>query len=322
LSLQETLGWLSPSPALEVLAFATWWCWSSSRSGASPPAPAPTRAGPHSSRASARCGRRSSWPWSTCCRSADRPRHAALRPRPLDRGSLPSPLSGARTSEPLAERAARTSSDEHLADLRPRIPPSTTTPPPPPEGRRRDRGGQQERFSPRSTTRLPHLAIQYVLHERHKAEQLDGWASTTSRCSKFERMLSTYVATFPARSTRSHRDAGLAPREALGALIIRKELKPTRGRSSSPSTTCRTRPRASCPRLRGGGDPPVDGVGEWATASYGSGAQRHHDVEGDPLPHSLGLSTAPSPTTSLQVNSRVQGDGPRPLREAVHFDRS
>ena len=59
--------------------------------------------------------------------------------------------------------------------------------------------GQEERFSrKRHDSDFPHRAIQYVLHEAGvKPEELDAVGFYDKPLLKFERMLSTYVATFP-----------------------------------------------------------------------------------------------------------------------------
>ena len=175
----------------------------------------------------------------------DRPRHAPLRPRPpRPRGSPPSPPSGARTSRtPSAPSAPPgTSSDGLLLDLRPRdlllLPRLRRRPP---EGRRRDRGGPGGALlAQEARLRLPHRAIQYVLHEAGDPARASSTrsASTTSRsssssgCSRPTWPPSRGPSTPSGRRCRSGstRSSG-CPRSSA------RSSSPTRGRSSSPSTT-------------------------------------------------------------------------------------
>ena len=183
--------------------------------------------------------------------------------------------------------------------------------------------GQEERFSrKRHDSGFPHLAIQYVLHEAGiKAEELDAVGFYDKPLLKFERMLSTYVATFP-RSFASFRKAmPVWLHEKLWVpSIIRKELKPYAGpilfaeHHMSHAASCfLPSPFEEAAILT------VDGVGEWATASFGVGPrQRHHAVQGDPLPAQPGaalLRVHLLPRLQGQQR-RVQGDGARALRQA------
>ena len=115
-------------------------------------------------------------------------------------------------------------------------------------------------------------------------------------------MLSTYVATFP-RSFNSFRKAmPVWLHEKLWVpSIIRKELKPYKGpiyfaeHHMSHAASCfLPSPFEEAAILT------IDGVGEWATASYGVGrGTRHHAASRRSASRTAwGSSTAPSPTTS------------------------
>jgi carbamoyltransferase len=154
--------------------------------------------------------------------------------------------------------------------------------------------GQEERFSrKRHDSDFPEKAIQYVLHEAGiTPERLDAVGFYDKPLLKFERMLSTYVATFP-RSFGSFRKAmPLWLHEKLWVpSIIRKSLKPYKGpilfaeHHMSHAASCfLPSPFEEAAILT------VDGVGEWATASFGVG--RGSDItlfKEIRFPHSLGL---------------------------------
>jgi len=188
--------------------------------------------------------------------------------------------------------------------------------------------GQEERFSrKRHDSDFPHKAIRYVLHEAGIApEKLDAVGFYDKPLLKFERMLSTYVATFP-RSFASFRKAmPLWLHEKLWVpSIIRKELKPYAGpilfaeHHMSHAASCfLPSPFEEAAILT------VDGVGEWATASFGLG--RGSDIQlfkEIRFPHSLGLLySAFTYYLGFKVNSaEYKVMGLAPYGKPVHFDR-
>jgi len=188
--------------------------------------------------------------------------------------------------------------------------------------------GQEERFSrKRHDSDFPHRAIQYVLHEAGvKPEELDAVGFYDKPLLKFERMLSTYVATFP-RSFNSFRKAmPVWLHEKLWVpAIIRKELKPYKGpilfaeHHVSHAASCfLPSPFEEAAILT------VDGVGEWATASFGVGKGTDvRMIKEIRFPHSLGLLySAFTYYLGFKVNSaEYKVMGLAPYGKPVHFDR-
>jgi len=188
--------------------------------------------------------------------------------------------------------------------------------------------GQEERFSrKRHDSGFPEKAIQYVLHEAGiKPDELDAVGFYDKPLLKFERMLSTYVATFP-RSFSSFRKAmPVWLHEKLWVpSIIRKELKPYKGpilfaeHHMSHAASCfLPSPYDEAAILT------VDGVGEWATASFGVG--RGSDItlfKEIRFPHSLGLLySAFTYYLGFKVNSaEYKVMGLAPYGKPVHFER-
>jgi len=188
--------------------------------------------------------------------------------------------------------------------------------------------GQEERFSrKRHDSGFPEKAIQYVLHEAGiQPEQLDAVGFYDKPLLKFERMLSTYVATFP-RSFGSFRKAmPVWLHEKLWVpSIIRRELKPYKGpilfaeHHMSHAASCfLPSPYEEAAILT------VDGVGEWATASFGVG--RGSDItlfKEIRFPHSLGLLySAFTYYLGFKVNSaEYKVMGLAPYGKPVHFER-
>jgi carbamoyltransferase len=188
--------------------------------------------------------------------------------------------------------------------------------------------GQEERFSRKKHDQdFPLRAIQYVLHEAGvRPEELDAVGFYDKPLLKFERMLSTYVATFP-RSFSSFRKAmPVWLHEKLWVpAIVRKELKPYRGpiyfaeHHMSHAASCfLPSPYEEAAILT------VDGVGEWATASFGVG--RGSDItlfKEIRFPHSLGLLySAFTYYLGFKVNSaEYKVMGLAPYGKPVHFDR-
>ena len=188
--------------------------------------------------------------------------------------------------------------------------------------------GQEERFSrKRHDSDFPSKAIQYVLHEAGiRPEELSAVGFYDKPLLKFERMLSTYVATFP-RSFNSFRKAmPVWLHEKLWVpSIIRKELKPYKGpiyfaeHHMSHAASCfLPSPFEEAAILT------VDGVGEWATASYGVGKGTDVTMLKEiRFPHSLGLLySAFTYYLGFKVNSaEYKVMGLAPYGKPVHFDR-
>jgi carbamoyltransferase len=187
---------------------------------------------------------------------------------------------------------------------------------------------QEERLSrKRHDSAFPANAVKYVLKEACIGpEQLDAVGFYDKPLLKFERMLSTYVATFP-RSFNSFRKAmPLWIHEKLWMpSIIRKELRPYKGpilfaeHHMSHAASCfLVSPFEEAAILT------VDGVGEWATASFGVG--RGTDItlfKEIRFPHSLGLLySAFTYYLGFKVNSaEYKVMGLAPYGKPVHFDR-
>jgi carbamoyltransferase len=187
---------------------------------------------------------------------------------------------------------------------------------------------QEERFSRKKhDSGFPHHAIRYVLHEAGlRPEELDAVGFYDKPLLKFERMLATYVATFP-RSFSSFRTAmPVWLHEKLWVpSIIRKELKPYKGpilfaeHHTSHAASCfLPSPFEEAAILT------VDGVGEWATASYGVGKGTDITLFKEiRFPHSLGLLySAFTYYLGFKVNSaEYKVMGLAPYGKPVHFDR-
>jgi carbamoyltransferase len=187
---------------------------------------------------------------------------------------------------------------------------------------------QEERLSRKKhDSGFPARAVKYVLREAGIGpEQLDAVGFYDKPLLKFERMLSTYIATFP-RSFGSFRKAmPLWIHEKLWVpSLIPKELRPYRGpilfaeHHMSHAASCfLVSPFEEAAILT------VDGVGEWATASFGVG--RGTDIElfkEIRFPHSLGLLySAFTYYLGFKVNSaEYKVMGLAPYGKPVHFDR-
>jgi carbamoyltransferase len=187
---------------------------------------------------------------------------------------------------------------------------------------------QEERLSRKKhDSGFPTRAVKYVLKEGGIApEQLDAVGFYDKPLLKFERMLSTYIATFP-RSFNSFRTAiPLWLHEKLWVpALIRKELRPYKGpilfaeHHMSHAASCfLVSPFEESAILT------VDGVGEWATASFGVG--RGGDItlfKEIRFPHSLGLLySAFTYYLGFKVNSaEYKVMGLAPYGKPVHFDR-
>jgi carbamoyltransferase len=187
---------------------------------------------------------------------------------------------------------------------------------------------QEERLSRKKhDSGFPARAVRYVMKEAGiSPEQLDAVGFYDKPLLKFERMLSTYIATFP-RSFNSFRTAiPLWLHEKLWVpALIRKELRPYKGpilfaeHHMSHAASCfLVSPFDEAAILT------VDGVGEWATASFGVG--RGGDItlfKEIRFPHSLGLLySAFTYYLGFKVNSaEYKVMGLAPYGKPVHYDR-
>jgi carbamoyltransferase len=187
---------------------------------------------------------------------------------------------------------------------------------------------QEERLSRKKhDSDFPSLAVKYVLKEGGIGPgDLDAVGFYDKPLLKFERMLSTYVATFP-RSFNSFRKAmPLWIHEKLWTSSnIRKELKPYKGQiyyaehhMSHAASAFLPSPFEEAAILT------VDGVGEWATASFGVGKGSDITLFKEiRFPHSLGLLySAFTYYLGFKVNSaEYKVMGLAPYGKPVHFDR-
>ncbi|MCL4821566.1 MAG: carbamoyltransferase [Vicinamibacteria bacterium] len=187
---------------------------------------------------------------------------------------------------------------------------------------------QEERFTrKRHDSDFPARAVRYVLKEAGIGpEQLDAVGFYDKPLLKFERMLETYLATFP-KSFGSFRTAmPVWMKEKLWVpSLIRRELKPYKGpilfaehHMSHAASAFLVSPFEDAAILT------VDGVGEWATSSFGVG--RGTDIEMFKeirFPHSLGLLySAFTYYLGFKVNSaEYKVMGLAPYGKPVHFDR-
>jgi carbamoyltransferase len=187
---------------------------------------------------------------------------------------------------------------------------------------------QEERLSrKRHDSGFPARAVKYVLaQEGIGPADLDAVGFYDKPLLKFERMLSTYVATFP-RSFASFRKAiPVWLHEKLWVpAVIRKELRPYKGpilfaehHMSHAASAFLVSPFEEAAILT------VDGVGEWATASFAVG--RGTDIEilkEIRFPHSLGLLySAFTYYLGFKVNSaEYKVMGLAPYGKPVHYDR-
>ncbi len=151
----------------------------------------------------------------------------------------------------------------------------------------------EERFTRKKHDEgFPHQAIRYCLKAGRISEKdLDYVGFYDKPFLKFERLLSTYLSTFP-RGFRSFSKAmPVWLKEKLWIpQMIRKELKYegkilfTEHHLSHAASAFLVSPFREAAILT------VDGVGEWATASYGVGRDREIDLFKEiRFPHSLGL---------------------------------
>jgi len=187
---------------------------------------------------------------------------------------------------------------------------------------------QEERFTRKKhDPDFPAHAVKYVLKEAGLSPaDLDAVAFYDKPLIKFERMLSTYVATFPRSLAAFSMALPIWLREKLWMpSLIRRELRPYAGpilftehHMSHAASAFLVSPFDEAAILT------VDGVGEWATASYGVG--RGTDItlfKELHFPHSLGLLySAFTYYLGFKVNSaEYKVMGLAPYGKPVHYDR-
>jgi carbamoyltransferase len=187
---------------------------------------------------------------------------------------------------------------------------------------------QEERLSRKKhDSGFPARAVAYVLDAAGiRPEQLDAVGFYDKPLLKFERMLSTYVATFPRSLASFSKAMPVWLHEKLWTpSVIRKQLRPYKGpilfaehHMSHAASAFLVSPFEEAAILT------VDGVGEWATASFGVG--RGSDItlfKEIRFPHSLGLLySAFTYYLGFKVNSaEYKVMGLAPYGRPVHYDR-
>ncbi len=187
---------------------------------------------------------------------------------------------------------------------------------------------QEERLSRKKhDSDFPSKAVKYVLREAGiGVEDLDAVGFYDKPLLKFERMLTTYVATFPRSFASFAKAMPVWIKEKLWVpSVIRRELRPYKGpilfaehHMSHAASTFLVSPFEEAAILT------VDGVGEWATSSFGIG--RGNDIEllqEIRFPHSLGLLySAFTYYLGFKVNSaEYKVMGLAPYGKPVHFER-
>jgi carbamoyltransferase len=187
---------------------------------------------------------------------------------------------------------------------------------------------QEERLSRKKhDAGFPTRAVKYVLHEAGlRPEDVDVVGFYDKPLLKFERLLSTYVATFPRgfSSFRSAMPVWVHDKLWTRALI-RKELRPYKGpilfaehHMSHAASAFLVSPFEESAILT------VDGVGEWATSSFGVGKGGDITLFKEiRFPHSLGLLySAFTYYLGFKVNSaEYKVMGLAPYGKPVHFER-
>lgn len=151
----------------------------------------------------------------------------------------------------------------------------------------------EERFTRKKHDEgFPHHAVQYCLKEgKIEAKDLDYVGFYDKPFLKFERLLSTYLSTFPRGFLSFSKAMPVWLKEKLWIpQLIRRELGYkgkilfTEHHLSHAASAFLVSPFREAAILT------VDGVGEWATASYGIGRDRQIELFKEiRFPHSLGL---------------------------------
>ena len=167
---------------------------------------------------------------------------------------------------------------------------------------------QEERFSRRKHDhRFPHQAVAYCLREAETAiDGVDYVAFYDKPLVKFERLLETYLAFAPRGLSSYLKGMPVWLKEKLNLKgLIRKEMN-YQGKllfgdhhESHAASAFYPSPFEEAAVLT------IDGVGEWATASYGIGQGRDLTIlKQMKFPHSLGLLySAFTAFTGFKVNS-------------------
>ena len=177
---------------------------------------------------------------------------------------------------------------------------------------------QEERFTRKKHDhRFPDSAVRYCLKEAGiTADQLDAVAFYDKPWLKFERLLETYLSFAPAGLPSFLKAMPLWLKQKLwmGELIQKKvgfegELLYPEHHQSHAASAFYPSPYQRAAILT------IDGVGEWATASWGVGHDHNVDIRCELMfPHSLGLLySAFTYYTGFRVNSgeyKVMGLAP------------
>ena len=177
---------------------------------------------------------------------------------------------------------------------------------------------QEERFSRKKHDhRFPDAAVRYCLEEAGiTADQLDAVAFYDKPWLKFERLLETYLSFAPAGLPSFLKAMPLWLKQKLwmGELIQKQvgfegELLYPEHHQSHAASAFYPSPYQRAAILT------IDGVGEWATASWGVGHDNDVDIRYELMfPHSLGLLySAFTYYTGFRVNSgeyKVMGLAP------------
>jgi carbamoyltransferase len=139
---------------------------------------------------------------------------------------------------------------------------------------------------------FPELAIQYCLKEgRIRPDELDAIAFYEKPLKKFERLLTTFIATWP-KSYKSFRlaipvwlsDKLWIRRSILKSLGVRKPVLFGEHHLSHAASAFLVSPFEEAAILT------LDGVGEWSTTAIGYGRGTHIQLDKEiRFPHSLGL---------------------------------
>ncbi len=178
---------------------------------------------------------------------------------------------------------------------------------------------QEERFSRKKHDHsFPRNAIDYCLDEGGlKPEDLNYVAFYDKPWIKFERLLETYLAFAPAGIKSFWKSMPLWLKEKLWmGDKIKKELPGYEGQITYPEHHQSHAASAFFPSpFDRSAIITIDGVGEWATASWGTGAANQIELKYElQFPHSLGLLyTAFTYYTGFRVNSgeyKVMGLAP------------
>jgi carbamoyltransferase len=169
---------------------------------------------------------------------------------------------------------------------------------------------QEERFTRKKHDfGFPQRAIDYCLGEAGlAADEIDHVAFYDKPLTKFERLLETYIAFAPAgfRSFRMAMPLWLKEKLWMPRLMDRGLRKQYRGRYLFPSHHESHAASAFFPSpFEEAAILTMDGVGEWATASFGSGRDNKIELTHElHFPHSLGLLySAFTYYTGFRVNS-------------------